>query len=273
VRARYLQPGWTWDQPADGEPVDRARQGRTGGAADCAGRCCKHAPGTVPVQTYTTRFGTDLLTDVHVPVKGWRDNMDVVIRAASPDDAPAIAGVHVTSLRASSTDLLPAHLVPLVLAPPGAAPRASAWRRWIERARTSTFVSLVGGSVTGFCTLHPSPHSGGADAGRRTDARDGDADRADPGDSGGGAGACGEIASFYVLPAEWRQGTGRRLGETAVAEAHARGFAEVAIWVLETNARARGFYEALGFRPDGESKVFLERPYATWRELRYRRAV
>ncbi len=97
--------------------------------------------------------------------------------------------------------------------------------------------------------------------------------RAARGDSGGGAGACGEIASFYVLPAEWRQGTGRRLGETAVAEAHARGFAEVAIWVLETNARARGFYEALGFRPDGESKVFLERPYATWRELRYRRAV
>ena len=45
------------------------------------------------------------------------------------------------------------------------------------------------------------------------------------------------------------------------------------VWVLETNARARRFYESLGFRPDGASKIFLERPYGSWRELRYRRAV
>ena len=197
--------------------------------------------------------------------------MGVVIRAASPDDAPAIAGVHATSLRASSTDLLPAHLTPLVLAPPDAAPRARAWQRWIERARTSTFVSLVGGSVTGFCTLHPSPGAGSADA-DRADAG-GQAGRADTGDGAGAAGACGEIASFYVLPSDWRRGTGRRLGETAVADARGRGFVEIMLWVLETNARARGFYESLGFRPDGESRVFLERPYASWRELRYRRAV
>ena len=108
-------------------------------------------------------------------------------------------------------------------------------------------MSLVGATVTGFCTLHPAP------------------DRSGP--------APGEIASFYVLPAEWRRGTGRKLGERAVAEARARGFAEIVLWVLETNTRARSFYEALGFRPDGESRVFLERPYASWRELRYRTAV
>lgn len=172
--------------------------------------------------------------------------MSAIIRAASPDDAAAIAGVHVASLRASSNDLLPTHLTPLLLPPPDATPRALTWKRWLERRRTSTFVALVGATVTGFCTLHPVP-----------------------GRSGAGA---GEIASFYVLPAEWRRGTGRRLGERAVAEARARGFAEIVLWVLETNARARSFYEALGFRPDGESSVFLERPYASWRELRYRRA-
>ncbi len=196
--------------------------------------------------------------------------MDVVIRTASPDDATAIAGVHATSLRASSTELLPAHLAPLVLAPPDAAPRARAWRRWIERTRTSTFVSLVGGSVTGFCTLHPAPGAGGAESDRADG--DGEAGRADAGGAGA-PGARGEIASFYVLPSDWRRGTGRRLGERTLAEARARGFAEIVLWVLETNARARSFYEALGFHPDGESKVFLERPYGSWRELRYRRAV
>ena len=184
--------------------------------------------------------------------------MEGTIRDAAPDDAAAIADVHVTSLRASATDLLPAHLTPIVLPPADAAPRARAWKRWIERERTSTFVSLAGATVTGFCTLHPATDDVRASTG------------------GGGAGtaaARGEIASFYVLPSEWRRGTGRRLGGRALAEARARGFAEVMLWVLETNARARRFYESLGFRPDGASKVFLERPYASWRELRYRRAV
>ena len=195
--------------------------------------------------------------------------MNAVIRAASPDDAAAIAGVHVSSLRASATDLLPAHLTPIVLPPAGAAPRARAWKRWIERERTSTFVSLAGATLTGFCTLHPAPDergTGGAAA--VTGAGDG------AGAAGSGTGGPGgEIASFYVLPSEWRRGTGRRLGERAVAEARTRRFAEVMVWVLETNARARSFYESLGFRPGGESKAFLERPYASWRELRYRRAV
>lgn len=187
--------------------------------------------------------------------------MSTIIRAASPDDASAVAGVHAESLRASAPDLLPAHLTPIVLPPAGAAPRARAWQRWIERERTSTFVSLTGATVTGFCTLHPA-------------ADDRRAGAAGTGTAGTGhARGCGEIASFYVLPSEWRQGTGRRLGERTLAEACARGFDEVVLWVLETNARARRFYESLGFRPDGASKVFLERPYASWRELRYRRAV
>lgn len=193
--------------------------------------------------------------------------MSAIIRAASPDDAAAIAGVHVASLRASATDLLPAHLAPIVLPPPGAAPRARAWKRWIEREPTSTFVSLAGATVTGFCTLHPAPDTSGGGRGT-AGAGTSNAEPAGP----GAGGTCGEIASFYVLPSEWRRGTGRGLGERTLAEARARGFAEVLLWVLETNARARSFYHALGFRPDGESKVFLERPYASWRELRYRRA-
>lgn len=196
--------------------------------------------------------------------------MNAIIRAASPEDAAAIAGVHVSSLRASATDLLPAHLTPILLPPTNAAPRARAWQLWIERKRTSTFVSLDGATLTGFCTLHPAPDESGTGGGAGAGA-DADGSMGAESTSSGAAGPCGEIASFYVLPSEWRRGTGRRLGESAVAEARTRGFSEVMVWVLETNARARSFYESLGFRPDGESKIFLERPYASWRELRYRR--
>ena len=53
--------------------------------------------------------------------------------------------------------------------------------------------------------------------------------------------------------------------------ADVRGYAEIVLWVLEPNARARCFYQALGFRPDGAERVFLEHSDVSLRELRYRR--
>jgi len=50
------------------------------------------------------------------------------------------------------------------------------------------------------------------------------------------------------------------------------GFTAVVLWVLETNARARRFYEVAGFAPDGGEQVetFGAVPL---REVRYRRAL
>ena len=124
--------------------------------------------------------------------------MEGMIRAAAPDDAAAIAGVHVASLRASATDLLPAHLTPIVLPPADAAPRARAWKRWIERERTSTFVSLAGATVTGFCTLHPATHdvragAGGAEPPRVARSR---ASTCSPPSGGGARGAAWAVAPW-----------------------------------------------------------------------------
>lgn len=56
-----------------------------------------------------------------------------------------------------------------------------------------------------------------------------------------------ELYALYVLPERWGTGLGHRLMELA---------GDVrSLWVLEGNARARRFYEAHGFRPDGTSKV------------------
>ena len=57
-----------------------------------------------------------------------------------------------------------------------------------------------------------------------------------------------------------------------VGEAETRGFADVVLWVLESNARARWFYESLGFRTDGRKRVFLERREGALHEVGYRRS-
>jgi ribosomal protein S18 acetylase RimI-like enzyme len=50
----------------------------------------------------------------------------------------------------------------------------------------------------------------------------------------------------------------------------AAGYEQATLWVLDTNARARRFYEAAGFRADGAEKPD-DRGTFTLREVRYRR--
>ena len=170
----------------------------------------------------------------------------LTIESAGIGDAAAIAGVHISSLRATYQALIPAHAVHLVLDPSDVKQRTRGWKGWLKRSQVSTVVARVDGTVTGFCTLHPM-HDESARA------------------------VSGEIPAIYVLPSHWRRGIGRLLCEHTLAEARARGFVEVVLWVLESNERARRFYSSLGFRPDGQTRVFLERSDTALHELRYRR--
>ena len=172
--------------------------------------------------------------------------MNVVLRRADVGDAAAVAAVHAASLLASHRGLVPAPLAHLVFDPPEAARRTPGWRRCLQRSRVDTVVACVDGAVAGFCTL-----------------------RALPGAAGGGR--SGELWALFVHPSHWRRGLGRLLCERSLADARSRGFAEVALWVLEPNERARRFYRALGFRPDGETRIFLERAGVALRDLRHRR--
>ena len=78
--------------------------------------------------------------------------------------------------------------------------------------------------------------------------------------------------ALFVRPSHWRRGVGRLLCERSCAEARRRGLAGVELWELESNAGARRFFHALGFRPDGGKRVFLEHAGVALHELRYRRA-
>lgn len=61
----------------------------------------------------------------------------------------------------------------------------------------------------------------------------------------------GEIVSLYLLPQYIGQEYGRRLLDAVVGELSKLGYHDIFLWVLEANARARGFYEKAGFTASG----------------------
>jgi len=56
----------------------------------------------------------------------------------------------------------------------------------------------------------------------------------------------GEITTLYVLPDRHGQGIGRALLGACARRLLAHGMAGMALWVLDSNAHARGFYLDLG---------------------------
>ena len=65
-----------------------------------------------------------------------------------------------------------------------------------------------------------------------------------------------QLYALYVRAAHWGTGLGHRLLTAAVGDAPA------SLWVFRDNGRARGFYAAHGFVPDGVEKPepYFDRP-------------
>lgn len=84
--------------------------------------------------------------------------------------------------------------------------------------------------------------------------------------------ALGEVVALYVAPERWGSGAGRALLGYAERRLSSAGFEAATLWVLRDNARARRFYEARGWAPDGGTKTvdIGGRPLV---EVRYRKAL
>jgi ribosomal protein S18 acetylase RimI-like enzyme len=65
----------------------------------------------------------------------------------------------------------------------------------------------------------------------------------------------GHVYALYTHPRASRRGIGRRLLEHALAELSPGDRRPVSLWVFEENERARRFYAAAGFVPDGARRV------------------
>jgi ribosomal protein S18 acetylase RimI-like enzyme len=150
--------------------------------------------------------------------------MPVRIREAEAKDAEPIASIHVRAwqeaYRGQLDDgyldgLTPQDRLPttrtMIESPP------DDLRVWVAEEEGSP----VGFAVTGV--------SQDADADRRT----------------------GELYAVYLEPDRVGTGVGRTLCDHAIADLRSRGFTTATLWVLETNERARAFYEKAGWGADG----------------------
>jgi ribosomal protein S18 acetylase RimI-like enzyme len=81
-----------------------------------------------------------------------------------------------------------------------------------------------------------------------------------------------EIAALYLEPCLRGAGIGCRL-MTAALETFAQArYRQATLWVLGTNAHARRFYEAAGWRADGAVRQDTTRGFAVT-DVRYRHAL
>ena len=67
------------------------------------------------------------------------------------------------------------------------------------------------------------------------------------------------------------KGIGRRLMDATLARMSKAGFVQVTLWVLDSNVRARRFYEAGGWSADGGQKLDESRGFPIT-QVRYRRS-
>lgn len=151
----------------------------------------------------------------------------VAIRDAGPEDARAIAEVHVEGWRWGYRDILPDEQ----LASLSVDEREAVWLQGLNDPMpgTARFVAVDDGHVVGFIGTGP--------------AED---DFAPPPPD------AAEVYAIYLREAAQGTGVGRALLDRATDAMRANGSRHAVLWVFEANDRARRFYEAAGWAPDGE---------------------
>ena len=158
-----------------------------------------------------------------------------------------IAIAHVRSWQAAYRGLVPQDYLDNL----DAEQRRPVWERILDEAewpRAGTFVAENDKDIVGFASICPT--------------RDDDAEPA----------SVGELAAIYLVPEAWGTGLGRELMISGLSALSDAGFGEATLWVLDTNSRARRFYEAAGWHADGAVKQDGRRGFVL-NEVRYRRAL
>jgi GNAT superfamily N-acetyltransferase len=146
-----------------------------------------------------------------------------LIREARPNEADALATIQREASLAANAHIFPPELYPF--------PTAEITQRWQEFLEDPAVTVLV----------HEDDGAAVGVAGSRAEWLDG----------------------LYVLPEWWSRGVGRTLHDEVLARQRADGSTSCNLWVLEENARARRFYEWLGWRENGETRVVPFPPHPT----------
>ena len=161
-----------------------------------------------------------------------------VVRQAYPEDAEAIAKVHVASWQVAYRGIMPDRLLDGL--------SVTAWtKNWMAGLQSSeqmTFVLELDGAIRGWASTGPCRDEGDQES--------------------------GELYGIHLDPSCWSKGLGLMLYLRAETALRVPGFVEARVWVLEANQRARRFYEKAGYSRDGRSKR-IQLGGAELMEIRY----
>ena len=146
------------------------------------------------------------------------------VRAATAEDAPAIARVFEACWRELYPGLVPQPVIERV-----AGSALALWTKLLRPGEVSWSVEVWGrpGEVSGVIRYGRDPDQIGA----------------------------GHVFSLYVDPAAGGRGIGTALLKQAQEWFVENGLSRATLWVFEANARARGFYATQRWRPDGQTRI------------------
>ncbi|MFN8121250.1 MAG: GNAT family N-acetyltransferase [Thermoleophilia bacterium] len=168
-----------------------------------------------------------------------------VVRAATREDAEGIARVQIDGWRFAYRGLVPRRLLDTM----DLAERTARWEQLVAGRHVipggRDLVAVRDGEVCGFACVGPVRQQDGYP----TDAT-------------------GELYALYAAPRSVGTGVGRALMQEGVALLRGDGHAAAVLWVFRGNARARGFYERMGWDLEGADHAMdaLAAP-----QVRYRR--
>jgi GNAT superfamily N-acetyltransferase len=167
----------------------------------------------------------------------------MLLRPAEPDDAIAVARVHVRSWQVAYRTLMPGEYLDR-LRPEDRAARYTFGSP--DPLKPWTIVAIEAGLIYGFAATAPTR----------------DPELSDH----------GELCALYVDPDRWGRGIGVALVSAARARLLDLGCRKAVLWVLAGNVRAERFYLNDGWAPDG-----VRRTEVVWGakcdEIRYRRSL
>lgn len=155
-----------------------------------------------------------------------------MIRPATQDDIPAIAALHIGGWQAAYGGMIDqSYLDSLSITQ-----RIEDWKGWMASGESDTLIAELDGKPAGFITT-------------------GRTKTPPPGSSIIRPLYSAEVLALYLHPDMWRQGIGTALIKQAATDLKAKKHSSLCLWVLDANARAKGFYQKMGGQKVGSKVV------------------
>jgi L-amino acid N-acyltransferase YncA len=159
---------------------------------------------------------------------------------AAPEDARAVAEIHVDTWRTAYESIVPADY----LASLSVEHREAMWGECIATGEPELLVAKDAGVVRGWLSFGQCRDEGSP----KTEA---------------------EVWAIYVATSAWSTGAGRLLWLRARELMLAQGFTSCSLWVFPQNDRAIKFYRSAGFTHDGSAPKSFELGGTQLQEVRF----